>query len=390
MLVRASFFLTFILHHVAIGFLAFFLIVLFLDPPRFIGAWGKSEYQTKKSDNRFRGNVSPHYRFYLVLASQWGGTTYPWSNIKVWGCMVGVVLQIALFGYLQAWFQGRDVHLHHQITDQFSNSLYQGAGNDAPSSSAKFDGTILSLISALYLYCHCNSDIVSTVSLPIRSRSLCNVVGGSHLTLYNDTTLFTNRQRSFHNRVRTLYAGDVYWCHSCCCGFCIDHHPRHKKQSISICWLSRSGGTRCRCSTNAFTAVPLALPRPDVSTATALVYFCNSLGPVIALTIGNILFANELSHELAGISGLSGKITGSSISGLVDFGASVPAQLLECIRVALAVALSRAFVLAIPTAGLAVCFAFGIQFLSWRSHWKSSRDRSENLIEQGLHPNGQS
>lgn len=140
----------------------------------------------------------------------------------------------------------------------------------------------------------------------------------------------------------------------------------------------------------AFTAVPLALSPPDVSTATALVSFCNSLGPVIALTIGNILFANELSHELAGISGLSGKITGSSTSGLVDFGASVPAQFLESIRVALAVALSRTFVLAILTAGLAVCFAFGTQFLSWRSHWKSSRDRSEDLIEQGLHPNGQS
>ncbi len=33
----------------------------------------------------------------LLLALQWGGTTYPWHNSKVWGCLLGFGLLIVLF-----------------------------------------------------------------------------------------------------------------------------------------------------------------------------------------------------------------------------------------------------------------------------------------------------
>ncbi|TVY88550.1 Efflux pump, partial [Lachnellula willkommii] len=33
----------------------------------------------------------------LLLALQWGGTTYPWKNSKVWGCILGFGLMIILF-----------------------------------------------------------------------------------------------------------------------------------------------------------------------------------------------------------------------------------------------------------------------------------------------------
>jgi hypothetical protein len=37
----------------------------------------------------------------LLLALQWGGTTYPWSNPKVWGCLLGFGLLISIFIALQ-------------------------------------------------------------------------------------------------------------------------------------------------------------------------------------------------------------------------------------------------------------------------------------------------
>jgi hypothetical protein len=37
----------------------------------------------------------------LLLALQWGGTTYPWSNSKVWGCLLGFGLLISVFIALQ-------------------------------------------------------------------------------------------------------------------------------------------------------------------------------------------------------------------------------------------------------------------------------------------------
>jgi hypothetical protein len=33
----------------------------------------------------------------LLLALQWGGTTYPWKDSRVWGNLLGFVLIIAIF-----------------------------------------------------------------------------------------------------------------------------------------------------------------------------------------------------------------------------------------------------------------------------------------------------
>jgi hypothetical protein len=43
----------------------------------------------------------------LLLALQWGGTTYPWSDSKVWGCLVGFALIISIFIGLQFYLGER-------------------------------------------------------------------------------------------------------------------------------------------------------------------------------------------------------------------------------------------------------------------------------------------
>lgn len=37
----------------------------------------------------------------LFLALQWGGTKHPWSDSRVWGCLVGFGLLLTLFVYIQ-------------------------------------------------------------------------------------------------------------------------------------------------------------------------------------------------------------------------------------------------------------------------------------------------
>jgi hypothetical protein len=37
----------------------------------------------------------------LLLALQWGGLQYPWSDSKVWGCFLGFVLLISVFIVIQ-------------------------------------------------------------------------------------------------------------------------------------------------------------------------------------------------------------------------------------------------------------------------------------------------
>ena len=43
----------------------------------------------------------------LLLALQWGGVTYPWSDRKVWGCLLSFVLLFAIFCFIQYWMDER-------------------------------------------------------------------------------------------------------------------------------------------------------------------------------------------------------------------------------------------------------------------------------------------
>lgn len=46
----------------------------------------------------------------LVLALQWGGTVYPWSNSRVWGLLLGFGLLTILFVGLQ--IRGKEEYVH--------------------------------------------------------------------------------------------------------------------------------------------------------------------------------------------------------------------------------------------------------------------------------------
>lgn len=43
----------------------------------------------------------------LLLALQWGGQVYPWSNSKVWGNLLGFGLLLAVFIAIQLWQKDR-------------------------------------------------------------------------------------------------------------------------------------------------------------------------------------------------------------------------------------------------------------------------------------------
>ncbi|KAI7764040.1 hypothetical protein LZL87_006422 [Fusarium oxysporum] len=69
----------------------------------------------------------------LFLALQWGGTKHPWSDSRVWGCLVGFGLLLTLFVYMQIR-QGEAALIRPRIISQRSvflgclfSALYQGA-----------------------------------------------------------------------------------------------------------------------------------------------------------------------------------------------------------------------------------------------------------------------
>ena len=54
----------------------------------------------------------------LLLALQWGGTTYSWSNSRVWGCLLGFGLLIIIFIGLQIRRGERATIPPHLLTKQ--------------------------------------------------------------------------------------------------------------------------------------------------------------------------------------------------------------------------------------------------------------------------------
>ena len=94
----------------AIGFLAFLIIAFWLKPP------DPTELNKTLTVKEKIKRIDVLGTFLLLtafvcffLAAQWGGTTYAWTNSRVIGCIVGFVLLIAAFAYLQVLLGDRQV-----------------------------------------------------------------------------------------------------------------------------------------------------------------------------------------------------------------------------------------------------------------------------------------
>ena len=115
--------------------------------------------------------------------------------------------------------------------------------------------------------------------------------------------------------------------------------------------LAAMGAGLCRQMT--FSAVPLMFSADDLATVSALVAFCSSLGPTLAIGIEQCIFTNELEQRTAG---LPEDVVATVLQkGAVDPSALVAAPFQAAVRVAFNYAITRAFIISIPCAGAALC-----------------------------------
>ena len=135
-------------------------------------------------------------------------------------------------------------------------------------------------------------------------------------------------------------------------------------QWIGYQFLAAFGAGICRQI--AFSAVPLVFDKDDLATASALVAFCNSLGPTLAICVGQSIFTNKFVQKVA----LIPEIDASTVvnEGAYNLAALVPAQLLEPVRQAFAYALTRAFALSIGGSGAALFSSLAMEWIDVRAH----------------------
>ena len=122
------------------------------------------------------------------------------------------------------------------------------------------------------------------------------------------------------------------------------------------------------CTQIPFNAVQYILPRERMVMGSALVSFCNSLGPILGTNVGQAIFANAFVKRLEQVPGVDAAAV--IMAGPTNLAA---AGGLPVLREAFNYALTRAFILAIVSGTLAFCCSLGMEWGNVRREWKRPR-----------------
>lgn len=144
-------------------------------------------------------------------------------------------------------------------------------------------------------------------------------------------------------------------------------------QWIGYQFLAAFGAGICRQI--AFSAVPLVLSPDDLATASALVALCNSLGPTLAIGIGQSILTNELTRRLSQVAVLNVELVANQ--GVTKMSDVVPKEYLGFARAAFNQALTRVFVLSIASAVVAFICSSCMEWINVKKTKKDSEVRKD-------------
>ncbi|OBT95422.1 hypothetical protein VE01_05154 [Pseudogymnoascus verrucosus] len=290
----------------------------------------------------------------LVLALQWGGSVYPWSNSRVWGLLLGFGLLTILFIGLQ--IRGKEEALiPPRIVTQRSVSiccLYVSFMQLAilalsyflpfffqavQGSSAKTSGlSILPFGITTAIATLISSAIVTLSGIYIPFMWL-----GAALLAVGTGLLHTLHRSSL---MREWFGYQV------------------------ISGIGFGIGVQIP-----FFAIQVVLDAADIPVAGALIAFCQSLGGTIGAAVAQNVFQSSLVGNLNKIPGIDvNRVVSAGGVGVVDV---VPAPLLGGVRDAYNVAISSAFLVAVASAG--VCFVASLG-MEWRTIPRTKKKTDES------------
>ena len=114
------------------------------------------------------------------------------------------------------------------------------------------------------------------------------------------------------------------------------------------------------CNQLSFTAVQYILPTDQIVLGSAVVSFCNSLGPTLGTSIGQAIFATSFTRRLRLVPGVdAAKIVRA---GATNLKAVLTPDVLPAVREAYNYALTRAFVLGIVCSATAFCCSLALEW----------------------------
>ena len=123
-------------------------------------------------------------------------------------------------------------------------------------------------------------------------------------------------------------------------------------------------------------AAQTVLPRKDVSIGAALMMFSRTLGGAVFISVGNNIFDTRFAHNLVGIPGID--VESIALTGATDLKNMVPASLLPQVLVAYNDALRATFYL---ITALTCCTILGSLATEWKSVKKGQQKQDSNAAK---------
>ncbi|KAF5982095.1 major facilitator superfamily transporter [Fusarium bulbicola] len=259
----------------------------------------------------------------LFLALQWGGTKHPWSDSRVWGCLVGFGLLLALFVLIQTR-QGDALIRPHIISQR---SVFLGC-----------------LFSALY------QGAMTTQSY--------------HLPFYFQAVRGVDPQRS---GVDILPHGVTVTIATLTTGSIITWLGYY----VPFMWAGSAIFTTGAAIQIPIFAVQVVLGAGDIPLGTVLIILSQALGGSVGLSISQNVFQNSLRQRLKTIAEID--IQAVIAAGGTDLEDVVSADSLAYVRDAFRYGISNAFLVSTALGGVAFLASIGME----RRKIKSKKEGGE-------------
>jgi hypothetical protein len=280
----------------------------------------------------------------LLLALQWGGTTYPWKDSKVWGCLLGFGLLIIVFIGLQVRL-GEEATIPPRILNQ--RTVRAGCAFTAFLSMGLYSHVFyLPFYFQAIKGTSAEGSGIRTIPYLV-SITLASIVVGGSITKFGWYAPFM----WFGAAVFTVGAGMLYTLE-------VDSYAG---KWIGYQLLAGIGaGSAIQIP---FISVQVVLSARDMPTGNALTIFFNSLGGAVSISIAQNIFSNTLVQDLS--KAVPSELVGAIVSaGATGVRTVTPGNLLPMVLQAYNNAVTRAFILPIATGGVALIAALTIEMKS--------------------------
>lgn len=287
----------------------------------------------------------------LLLALQWGGTTYDWSNWRIILLLVLSGILFIIFVYLQHLFQE-----HATVPPRILKYRAVSAGV----TYAFFSGS--AMMTLTYFLPIWFQAIKGASAVHSGIMNLPAVLG---ITVSSITAGFLTRKIGYFTQ----------WMYLSCILSSIGtglistfstttNHP--KWIGYQALWGIGLGFGMQQPSVGA----QVSLPRKDVATGASMMFFAQALGGAIFVSVANNIFDNTLFHDLQEIPGVDADVI--THVGATDLRKMVPSNLLGPVLVAYNDALRSAFYVCV---GLSCATILGCLTMEWKNLKKVAKEQ---------------